>query len=205
MENFYSSGVTDVAIVTGYKRELTCTIGTTEFYNPNWATTQMVSSLECANEWLEAHDCIVSYSDIFYENSAIISLIEKSAEISITFDPNWLSLWEQRFENPLSDAESFKINLSGEVSEIGARVHSIENIQGQFMGLVKYTPAGWRKVQALRASNSKPENDKQDMTSLLNQLIKTKATSIMAVPYYGVWGETDSEKDLEICERIAKS
>ena len=32
-----------------------------------------------------------------------------SGDIVITYDPNWLSLWEMRFEDPLIDAENFSV------------------------------------------------------------------------------------------------
>ena len=47
----------------------------------------MVSSLECAKEWLEKEPCIVSYSDIFYEVTAVISLLKSQSNLAITYDP----------------------------------------------------------------------------------------------------------------------
>ena len=34
---------------------------------------------------------------------------------------NWLELWSKRFENPLDDAETFKINEGGYLLEIGQK------------------------------------------------------------------------------------
>ena len=59
------AGIAEIAIVTGYKRELLANRGLFEFHNSRWAETNMVSSLACAQEWLETEPCIVSYSDIF--------------------------------------------------------------------------------------------------------------------------------------------
>ena len=58
-----NAGIEEIAIVTGYKRELLTNRGTLEFHNARWAKTNMVSSLTCAKEWLEKEPCIVSYSD----------------------------------------------------------------------------------------------------------------------------------------------
>ena len=69
------AGVDDIAIVTGYKREMFSQWKLKEFHNPRWAETNMVSSLACAYEWLEAEPCIVSYSDIFYDATAVTSLM----------------------------------------------------------------------------------------------------------------------------------
>ena len=59
------AGIGEIAIVTGYKRELLSQYGLAEFHNPRWEKTNMVSSLACAERWLQVGPCIVSYSDIF--------------------------------------------------------------------------------------------------------------------------------------------
>ena len=138
LEAIRAAGIDEIAIVTGYKREMLTGYGLVEFHNPEWATTQMVSSLCCANEWLEANTCIVSYSDIFYEASAVRSLIESKADISLTYDPNWLELWTKRFGDPLLDAETFRLNPDGTLAEIGKKPKTVEEIQGQYMGLLKF-------------------------------------------------------------------
>lgn len=64
------AGIREIAIVTGYKRELLAEQGLVEFHNPRWAQTNMVSSLACAEAWLQDEPSIVSYSDIFYSPAA---------------------------------------------------------------------------------------------------------------------------------------
>ena len=110
LEALRGAGVSDIAIVAGYKSELLSNRGLVEFQNPRWAETNMVSSLACAQEWLLSEPCIVSYSDIFYEALAVESLIKSTARLAITYDPHWLKLWEKRFDDPLLDAETFRLN-----------------------------------------------------------------------------------------------
>ena len=98
------AGITEIAIVTGYRRELLVNYNLVEFNNPRWAQTNMVSSLACAHEWLELEPCIVSYSDIFFEASAISSLMGCLANLAVMYDPNWLALWSKRFVDPLVEA-----------------------------------------------------------------------------------------------------
>ena len=98
---FEKGGITKIAIVTGYLREkILEKFYLSEFYNKNWNNTNMVSSLFQADSWLNESDCIVSYADIFYKESAIQLLRECHSRIAITYDPNWRKLWDQRFENP---------------------------------------------------------------------------------------------------------
>src|ERR1700733_760556 len=70
------AGIDRVAIVSGYRRELIPDRGLVEFHNPRWAETNMVSSLACAQEWLQAGTSIVTYSDIFYTSQAVKLLMK---------------------------------------------------------------------------------------------------------------------------------
>jgi choline kinase len=79
LESLRAAGISDIAVVTGYKREVLAERGLSEFHNPRWAETNMVSSLACAESWLQGEPCIVSYSDIFYSPVAVQSLINSDA------------------------------------------------------------------------------------------------------------------------------
>jgi choline kinase len=61
-----AAGIRDIAVVRGYRAETINPSGCIWFENPDWAKTNMVSTLACASQWLERDDCIVSYSDIVY-------------------------------------------------------------------------------------------------------------------------------------------
>ena len=197
LEAIYKAGIDEIGIVTGYKREMLTDYGLVEFHNPEWATTQMVSSLCCANEWLEANTCIVSYSDIFYEASAVRSLIESKADISLTYDPNWLELWTKRFGDPLLDAETFRLNSDGTLAEIGKKPKNVEEIEGQYMGLLQFTPAGWRTLTEVKEELSNEQQKALHMTGALQKLIEVKRKTVLSLAYNGKWGEFDKEVDLD--------
>lgn len=192
-------GVGELAIVRGYLAE-TFRESVRYFENLRWADSNMVVSALSANEWLESDTCILSYSDIIYSSDVVKRVSECSAEIVISYDPNWLSLWQERFENPLDDAETFLLNDEGYLREIGNRTDDIENIQGQFMGLIKTTPKGWRDMARYLASCSSGDVDRMDMTSLLARLI-AEGVKIAAVPIIDPWYEFDSLSDLQLYER----
>ena len=195
------AGIEQIAIVTGYKRELLSNRGLVEFHNPRWAETNMVASLACAQEWLRSEPCIVSYSDIFYEASAPHLLMETIAELAVTYDPNWRVLWESRFEDPLSDAETFKMDGQRVLLEIGQKPTQIEDVQGQYMGLLRFTPAAWGKVESLLTTPDARLRDKLDMTGMLQCLIAGHGAKILALPYSECWGEVDSAEDLAVYEK----
>ncbi|MCK5818685.1 MAG: phosphocholine cytidylyltransferase family protein [Psychromonas sp.] len=189
------AGITDIGIVTGYRAKMLRQFNLTEFHNARWSQTNMVHSLSCAKTWLK-DDCIISYSDIFYSASAVTLLIKTKADIAITYDPNWLELWKNRFEDPLSDAETFRINDHNELMEIGGKPQNIEQVQGQYMGLLKFTPIGWARLEELRQTLTPELRDKIHMTGALQNIIKRRILAIKAIPYLERWGEVDSAEDL---------
>jgi choline kinase len=196
LEALRGAGISEIAIVTGYKRELLANQGLVEFHNPRWAHTNMVSSLACAEAWLAQEPCIVSYSDIFYSPVAVQSLMTCKASLAVTYDPNWLALWTERFGDPLLDAETFRLTSAGTLAEIGNKPTSVDDIQGQYMGLLRFTPEGWADVVRLRSALTPEQCDKVHMTHTLQQVIEAGRVAIHAVAYTGEWGEVDSAEDL---------
>ena len=149
LKAFRKAGISEIGIVTGYKSECLKYLNLSQFHNKQWDETNMVMSLACANEWLMNSDCIISYSDIFYESSAITLLKSSTASLALTFDPNWLGLWRKRFENPLLDAETFKLKYNMILSEIGKKPKNLSEIHGQYMGLLKIRPVSWKQIKKL--------------------------------------------------------
>ena len=196
IDSLSNGGVTEIGIVTGYAANYLSQEPLVRFHNDQWETTDMVTSLECANSWLDNSPCIVSYSDIFYDSSAIATLVRSADDLAITFDQKWLDQWQARFIDPLSDAETFKLNNSGYLTEIGKRTCDISEIQGQYMGLLRFTPTGWKAF--LRAKSDFPTSQEASLhiTAVLNRIIELGSVRIRAFPYSGVWGEIDTPDDL---------
>lgn len=196
IEALQVAGIMEIAIVTGYKRELLAEFGLVEFHNQRWAETNMVSSLACAHDWLEAEPCIVSYSDIFYSPTAVKSLMDCHASLAVTYDPNWLELWTKRFGDPLLDAETFRLTPERTLAEIGNKPKSVTEVQGQYMGLLRFTPEGWAEVVQIRSGLTSEQCDKMHLTGTLQLVIEADRTVISALAYEGVWSEFDSQSDI---------
>lgn len=197
LEALRSSGISDIGIVTGYKGEMLTGYGLTEFHNPHWATTNMVASLACAHEWLSTTACIVSYSDIFYSPSAVRLLLEAQKHpLTVTYSPHWKELWTKRFGDPLLDAETFSLNSDNSLIEIGNKPKTTEEIQGQYMGLLGFSPQAWDEVLRIRNSLSREEQASIHMTATLQKIIHAGKMRIHAVSYTESWGEVDSAEDI---------
>jgi len=195
IEALMGAGIEKISVVRGYLSR-TFDLGLQYFENHRWADTNMVTSLMTAEKWLSLSNCIISYSDIVYSVQTARILLNSPGEIVITYDPKWEDLWSQRFENPLLDAETFSIK-DGRVLEIGGCPTSIGEIEGQYMGLLKFTVQGWKSVKKYLRKYSQSELDKLEMTTLLQGLIQS-GIDVSAVPIEDGWYEVDSESDLSL-------
>jgi len=193
------AGIEDIAIVTGYRSELLEGRGLRTIHNPRWTETNMVASAVCAANWLEAGATVISYSDIVYGPAVVRRLLESPDDVAITFDRAWLTLWSLRFDEPLSDAETFRED-HGRLVAIGARPGALADVQGQYMGLLRCTPAGWERARTTWESEPRDRRDRLDMTGLLQRLLG-RSERIGTVGVDGGWCEVDSAEDLRRYER----
>lgn len=193
------AGIEEIGIVRGYRKEL-LPDALHPFDNERWQQTNMVASLRCASEWLRSTPCIVSYSDIVFAPETIRLLMASPAAISISYNTEWRRLWESRLDDPLADAETFAVDADGRVTDIGRRPKSMEEVQGQYMGLLKFEPAAWMQVEAYLEALAPAEVDRLDMTGLLQRLIAA-GLRVQGVPVAGRWYEIDTESDWALCEQ----
>jgi len=198
-EALATAGVDPICIVTGYRREMIEATGYRSIVNPDWSESNMVASLLCATERLSP-PLVVSYSDIVYSSTLVRRLVESPHDLAITYDREWKSLWAKRFRDPLSDAETFRIDDDARVREIGGKAGDIAEIQGQFMGLMKLseTAIGW--ITDLVASSEGARN-RLDSTAMLMGLIDSDKP-VYGVPTRGGWCEVDDPEDLAVAEQM---
>jgi choline kinase len=202
LEALFAAGIEDIAVVRGYLGETIAALADSapaRFFpleNPRWESTNMLSTLLCAADWVQGDECVISYSDIAYPARHVQALLACAAPVAITYDRDWQALWSLRQSgNPLEDAETFR-EENGLLQEIGARPDSLDQVRGQYMGLLKLSSEGWNIwLQECRELGSAV--DKCDMTGFLRRLLD-KRIPIGAVPVDGAWCEVDSERDLEL-------
>ena len=203
-----NAGIKEIAIVTGYEHDQLEPYGDIRFWNSNFSETNMVASLMEARDFLEScDDVVVAYGDILYETRIIESLLKSTSQIAITVDRGWRSLWEVRMTDPLSDAETLKIDGESMLTEIGHKPSSYSDIEAQYLGLIKMRGEGIREVIQTWDSFSDStrfmgrSSKMMYMTDLLEALIAS-GEKIHAVPIEHGWLEVDTVRDLEQYEKM---
>ena len=197
------SGVSDITIIRGYLSNKWTGVNARLRCNPNWSETNMVATMFCARELLNGDEPIlIAYGDIIYEPTVIEEILSDKSDICVTVDRQWRALWELRFSDPLSDAESLKVSPKGSITEIGGRLERSEDADAQFIGLMKFNPEG-QKILTNFYDHSSPDDkwlngrpkEKCYTTDLLNGMIK-KGIDISASSIQGGWLEFDTSQDL---------
>jgi len=198
-------GIGKIIVVTGYLEEKISDSRITKVHNAKYDTTNMVYSLMCAEEYLGG-DVIVAYGDIVYSEQVLQKLLQSKQEMVIASDEKWLSYWQKRCEDPLSDAETFKKGPGNHVKSLGQVPSSTEDIEGQFIGLMKFSEHGCRRLKeeynAAKKSNAWESGrtlQNAYMTDILNYFAVNGELQYVSIQRG--WFEVDTPSDLEIASR----
>lgn len=201
LKTLKNAGINDITIVSGYCAEKINLNGVKSYTNKNYNDTNMVWSLFKAEPELHG-DVIVSYGDIAYSSAVLEKLINSRYDISVVVDKSWEKYWDERFENPLDDAETLIVEDS-KIKEIGKKPKDYNEIMGQYIGLMKFSNVGINYLKNTFLSgvkNNSIQNKSPEiafMTDLLQSMIDIKI-DIWSVPVRGNWVEIDTVKDLKL-------
>lgn len=205
-----SAGIQKIVAVTGYKEEEITADGLIKVHNPEYASTNMVYSLFCAEDFLKG-EVFICYGDIVYSREVAEMMIRNQNDIVIASDENWFAYWSERFDDPLSDAETFLKGEGGKVISLGNKPNSAAQIEGQYIGLTRLNGNGCEKIkqvyQCERKDSLRTENVWNSgrslrnayMTDMLNHI--AKSGDLYYQPIKGGWLEVDDPNDLKIAEK----
>lgn len=205
-------GIDNIAVVTGHASDAVASQDVKVFENADYANTNMVHSLMMAREWIERleGDLIISYGDIVFNRSVFAALLEaNSAAVEVVLDKNWRDYWQSRMDNPLEDAETLKLRENGNIYEIGKKASSYSDIEGQYIGLQKWSLKDIPRLlsfydtmdrEAIYDTKPFPQ---MYMTSFLQNLIDNDI-DVHSVPVSNGWLELDTVDDYKIYESMIK-
>ena len=100
----------------------------------------MVYSLVKAKKKLN-DDTLILYSDIVVSKKILKKMISNkyNNKLAVAVDKQWKKYWAFRFKNINQDLESLKINKKNQITEIGRELNSINEIDGRFIGIVRFS------------------------------------------------------------------
>ena len=212
LENFRKNAIQDISIITSYCSNIIKFDNVKYYHNKNYNSTNMIETLFCAEHEMN-DDIIISYGDIIYEKKVLQKLIKSKEEYSVIIDKNWFDYWKKRFDNPLADAESLELNHEQNIIDIGQKSSSIDKIQGQYIGLMKfqlpaieflrkfYYETKFKAKNGTNPLNPKLNFEQSYMTDLLRGLIN-KGKNLKAIPIHGGWLELDTLNDYELYHKM---
>ena len=205
-------GISDIIIITGYMSEKINLKQVRYYENSLFETTNMVETLFCARE--EFNDSLlIIYGDIIFEKKILEKILKSDDEISLITDQNWKEYWKIRFENPLDDAESLKLDQDGFIQNIGQKVKNIDEISGQYIGLIKFPKKSIQKIlefyDVMKEKSKTGKNplnsnlpfEKSYMTDFLQAMINS-GFKIKPIPVKNGWLELDSIDDYNIYQKL---
>lgn len=210
LEVLRACGITDIAIVRGYKRHKINYPDIKYYTNSNYEHNNILESLFCAKKAMN-NGFIFSYSDILYERSVVEKLLKSKADIAIALvmDIDWATRYKGRKEHPVSEAELIEVN-KGRVVNIGK---GISPSDGEFIGLAKFTKAGAELLKRCYELAVLQYQDKgfQRSTSVqkayLTDMLQEMADlgyKINIVNINGGWMEIDTSEDLRKAKEVYK-
>jgi choline kinase/DNA-binding XRE family transcriptional regulator len=202
---FHECGISDINIVRGYQKEKINYPGIAYFDNDNYENNNILNSLFCAEEVI-AGNVIVSYSDIVFRTGVVDRLLASTHDISIVVDIDWRHTYKARSDHPIEEAESVIFDTDNHVVEIGKIVTNKDDVHGEFIGMMKFTPRG-AEIFKRHFNRSKelfwgkpfqraPVFEKAYITDMIQEMVD------LGVPIHSViiergWKEIDTVEDFE--------
>ncbi len=208
VETLQKAGITDISIVRGYNADKIQIPGVKYYYNPDYATTNMVETLFCAEPEMDScDDVLVCYADILYEPQILRKVLESNADVGVTVDEDYWEYWQARSDKPEEDMESLIIN-DGKIVELGKTKCTRDEAKVRYVGLITFSKEGIRKLKEVYHEN-KPQYylldqpwlrsksfKKAYMTCMLQALINA-GQEVNPIIIHRGWLEFDTVEDYE--------
>lgn len=213
LDAFRDGGLEDVAVIRGYRGDKIDLDGLRYFENPDFENNNILNSLFCAEEAIEG-DVIISYSDILFESRVVKSLLGSDEDISIVVDTDWREYYVGRNDHPIGEAENVVFDENRQVVEIGKILRGDNDVDGEFIGMMKLTPAG-AEVYKRHFHQAKEEYwgrpfqrsatfEKAYLTDLFQEMTDL-GTAVHCVTIEQGWKEIDTIEDYEKAVKALKT
>ncbi len=193
-----------VTAVTGYQGQQISRPGLRNLPYPAWDHATMVGSLLAATDDLTAGDnVLVLYGDIVVEHRVLTATLDADPawDVVVPVNTAWHALWSARMSDPLADVECLRLDPAARITEIGGRPATVEEVQAQFMGIIRFSPAGARGLVRFADAVHATATGWDTTTLLARWIAAGQAVHAVAVDGGGL--EVDTVHDHQLYQRLA--
>ena len=204
------NNVNDIVVTTGYKKEKFTFKNIEYVHNPNFREQEQTGSLMTARSKIVG-DVLIMFGDILFEEIILQQMLDSKGDIVIAVDKNWEKSYEERHDNPKSEADKVLIK-DNKVIQISAKNIEVndDNDVGELLGLIKLSMKGSKilidQYEKLENSHIGKFHDavsfkKAKFVDMLQELLSSGIV-ITPVSIKGKWCEIDTKHDLEIAKKM---
>lgn len=201
------SNFSKVILAAGYKHQNLAKYNATRVINPRFESTNMLESLRlCETSVGNTSDLIICYGDILVADTVMQKLQDETSrgDLSVVIDEHWRDYWAMREVNIMEDVESLNIDRNGYIRSIGQKIISLDNVDGQYIGLIKVPRKSiesfFNQINIARKEFG-VDYEKMYLTDFLQILIANN-WKLDPVMIEGKWLEIDTPSDLELANRM---
>ena len=206
------NNVNDIVVTTGYKKEKFTFKNIEYVHNPNFREQEQTGSLMVARSKIVG-DVLIMFGDILFDEIILQQILDSKGDIVIAVDKNWEKSYEERHDNPKSEADKVLIK-DNKVIQISAKNIEVndDNDVGELLGLIKLSMKGSKilidQYEKLENSHIGKFHDavsfkKAKFVDMLQELLSSGIV-ITPVSIKGKWCEIDTKHDLEIAKKMFK-
>lgn len=141
VDAYRECGIKNISVIRGYKKEKINYPNLRYYDNPEFENNNILNSLFYAEEELKGN-VVVAYSDIIFDAAVVRRLLEAQSDISIVVDIDWRGYYVDRKDHPIEEAENVIFSTDNEVIKIGKILTEKDDVHGEFIGMMKFTPRG---------------------------------------------------------------
>ena len=215
LKTFRNSDVNDVAIIRGYKADKINFNDVTYFTNSNFESNNILHSLMYAKDHFKSaiesgEDLFVTYSDIIFKEEVLKKLVTTDGNISLVIDKSWESIYVDRNNHGVEEAEKVISDEQGRIIKIGKDIESEHNLSFttcEFIGLWKLSPIGaqdflnhFEKLNEKLSLTDPFQNTKEWQKSYITDMFQyliNEGIEIQSVTISNGWREFDTVEDFE--------
>ncbi|MCZ6763719.1 MAG: phosphoenolpyruvate mutase [Alphaproteobacteria bacterium] len=201
VDTLNQSGVRDITVVRGYKKEAVAVAQVKTIDNDDYATTGEIASLARARSVLE-DSCIICYGDIMLRGHILDQLLEEQGDIVMVVD----SYWTQRADIVSAARGDLAVcsepftgdYLEGKTITLEALSRDIElaDAHGRWIGLAKCTAEGAKEIaDEITAMEKEDMAATASMATLMSRLI-ARGVRPRVIYVSGNWLDVNTAYDL---------